>query len=256
MNITGNTILITGGTSGIGFELASQFAALDNTVIITGRNPIKIELAKKRLPVAHLLQSDVANPDSIKTLYEKINNEFPNLNMVINNAGIMYEANFNNAGVDLEEKITEEIEINLKGPIRMVEQFLPLLKNQKQAAIVNVSSALAFVPLPISPVYCATKAGLHSFTQSLRIQLRNTNIKVFELAPPLTNTDSVRTARTEDELRKLKPMDVRILVKHTLEGIKYDRYEICPGQSNTLKVMNRLAPDFILKQLSKSIGFD
>lgn len=253
MKITDNTILITGGASGIGFALASKFVSLGNTVIITGRDQNKLNLAQKTVPGIHVFQNDVSSSNSIELLYEKIKNEFPNLNMLINNAGIMHKFNFNNTDANLEQ-LTEEIEINLKGPIFMIRQFMPLLKEQKSSAIINVTSALAFVPLPISPIYCASKAALHSFTLSLRIQLDKSNIKVFELAPPVVDTSSLRTIHTEETIKNLKPMDVSVLVNQTLDGIKNDKYEICPGASKILKLMNRIAPNFILKQLSKSVS--
>ena len=164
----------------------------------------------------------------------------------------MHPANFPAIlGLHLQD-VTREVEINLNGAIRMAVEFLPHLKRQKRATIVNVSSGLAFVPLPILPVYCATKAAIHSFTQSLRIQLRNTNISVFELAPPITATSLFRDNMSTDDVN-VKPMDVKILVKGAINGIKNDQLEIRPGLSNMLKIMSRLAPNFILKQLSKSI---
>jgi uncharacterized oxidoreductase len=187
MNNSNNTILITGGTSGIGFELATQLLALGNTVIITGRDQAKLDRIKKELPLLHTIQSDVSDPEAIASLYERVSREYPALNILINNAGVMRKISLQDKGCDLED-ISREIETNLVGPVRMVKQFLPLLKAQPHAAIVNVSSGLAFTPFPISPVYGATKAGLHSFTQSLRVQLKNTSVKVFELAPPSTQT--------------------------------------------------------------------
>lgn len=251
MNISGNTILITGGASGIGLELATQLMELDNTIIITGRDPVKLALAKETRQGIYVFQSDVNDPKAITTLYEKVISEFPKLNILINNAGIMCKINFNEEGSDLEG-LTREIETNLSGPIRMVQQFLPLLKTQKSAAIVNVTSGLAFVPLPISPIYCATKAALHSFTQSLRVQLKNTNVNVFELAPPAIDTAVVHTTFTANDIKDLKLMEPKDLVKHAIYGLEKNILEIRPGFSNMLKIMSRIAPGFILKQLSKS----
>jgi uncharacterized oxidoreductase len=251
MKIDSNTILITGGTSGIGLELATQLIQLGNTVIITGRDQAKLDLAKKNLPKVHTFQSDINDPQAISELFDNVVSHFPNLNFLINNAGIMLKINLHDKGIDLED-ISREIETNLSGPIRMVKQFLPHLKMQKSAAIMNVSSGLAFVPFPISPVYCATKAGIHSFTQSLRVQLKNTNIKVFELAPPLTQTSLV-DAFDADDMKGISAMDVVKMVMHAIKGIEKDRLEIRPGQSNILKAMSRVAPQFILNQLSKPV---
>jgi len=183
-----NTILITGGASGIGYELTKQLSALGNTILITGRDQAKMDRAKAAFPRIHTFQSDVSDPNAIAVLYEEVIKQFPGLNILINNAGVMRKINVHDTGGSLED-ITREIEVNLSGPVRMVKQFLPHLKTKSEAAIMNVSSGLAFVPLPISPVYCATKAGLHSFTESIRVQLKNTKVKVFELAPPATQTD-------------------------------------------------------------------
>jgi len=148
--------------------------------------------------------------------------------------------------------VTREIDINLNGPIRMIVRFLPHLKMQERAAIVNVSSGLAFVPIAILPVYRAAKTALHSFTQSLRIQLKDTNVIVFELAPPITGTPLLEGDISADDVR-VKPMDVEALVQHAIDGIAKDPLKIRPGLSNLLKLMSRLAPNFILKQLDKPI---
>ncbi len=252
MKISDNTILITGGTSGIGFELAAQLLALGNKVIVTGRSQSNLDSARKRLPGIHTIQSDVSDPAAIARLYQQVVAEFPSLNVLINNAGIMRKINLNTFGSDLQD-ITREVEINLNGSIRMVMQFLPHLKMQKRAAIVNVSTGLAFVPLPISPVYCATKAAIHSFTLSLRIQLKNTNISVFELAPPLTETPLFKDDFSAEDFEGVKVMDVKTLAEEAIDGIEKDHVEIRPGLSNMLKIMNRVAPNFILKQLSRSV---
>jgi len=184
-------------------------------------------------------------------LYEIVSKQFPKLNVLINNAGIMRKLNLNDTSLDLEN-INQEIAINLSGPIRMVNQFLPLLKLQQHAAIMNVSSGLAFVPFPISPVYSAAKAGVHFYTQTLRIQLKNSNIKVFELAPPLTNTE-LQNAFTPDDMKGTQVMETSKMIEVAIKGFSNDTLEIRPGQSNLLKFMSRLAPQFILNQMSKPV---
>jgi uncharacterized oxidoreductase len=129
---------------------------------------------------------------------------------------------------------------------------LPHLKTKSGAAIMNVSSGLAFVPLPISPVYCATKAGLHSFTESLRVQLKSTKVKVFDLAPPATQTELLSDFNVED-MKGVTIMKVDDMVKVAVKGMQTDRFEIRPGQANQLKIMSRVAPGFILKQMSRSV---
>lgn len=250
MKMSGNTVLITGGTSGIGFEFAVQLLKLGNTVIITGRDQVRLDAAKKKLPTVHTIQSDAGDPQAIASLFETVVKQFPKLNVLINNAGFMRRINLHDQDNDLED-LNREIETNLSGPIRMVKQFLSHLKMQESAAIMNVSSGLAFVPLPISPVYCAAKAGIHSFTQSLRVQLKHTRVKVFELAPPLTDTPLVGSFDPAD-LAGSKAMSVSVMVGFAIRGMEQDNFEIRPGQSNALKLMNRIAPAFIFSQLSKS----
>jgi uncharacterized oxidoreductase len=249
--MTGNTILITGGTSGIGFEFAKQLLALGNTVIVTGRDEAKLKKASAALPDIRVVRSDVAQPGEISELCRAVTEEYPQLNVLVNNAGIMRTLSVHDKPASLEA-LTQEIDVNLKGPIRMASAFLPHLKKQPNAAIVNVTSGLAFVPLPIAPVYCATKAGLHSFSQSLRVQLKNTRVKVFEVAPPATETELLGDMSAED-MKDVKIMKVDKMVAVSIKGLQDDRWEIRPGQANDLKFMSRLAPDFILKQLSKPV---
>ena len=147
--------------------------------------------------------------------------------------------------------VTREIETNLSGPVRMIQQFLPHLKTRKNAAIVNVSSGLAFVPLPLSPVYSAIKAAIHSFSQTLRVQLQGSGIKVIEFAPPGVETPLFR-AEFEKEMAGQKGMDVKLLAWLALAGTEAGRDEIRPGLSNVLKIMSRLAPNFMLNQFAKA----
>lgn len=251
MNLSENTILITGGSSGIGFEMAKEFLKRNNKVIITGRNEQKLQEVKGKLDGVVTIKSDVSNPEDIQKLYKQVVKEFPGLNILINNAGIMSNINLQDHKLSATDLI-QELEINLKGPILMNDAFLPLLKGKKNAATVTVSSGLAFVPLPIAPVYCATKAALHSYTLSLREQLRNTSIKVFELAPPATQTDLLANFSAE-EMKGTSTMPVHDMVADFLKGFSKDKYEICPGQASQLKFMSRYFPGFILKQLSKTV---
>src|SRR6266478_2058833 len=139
MELTSNTILITGGASGIGYELTKQLTALGNTILITGRDQAKLDRAKAALPTIHTFRSDVSDPNAIVTLYEKVTKQFSELNILINNAGIMREINVHDKAGSLED-ITREIEINWSGPISMLKHILPLLKTKSEAANMNVSS--------------------------------------------------------------------------------------------------------------------
>ena len=247
MKLRNRTVLITGGTSGIGLELARQLLARGNVVIVTGRDHERLDATKRALPSVHTFRSDVSNPSAIAALHAAVLAQFPALDTLINNAGIMRNLDLT-ADRDLAD-VTREIEINLSGPVRMVQQFLPHLTTRKGALIVNVSSGLAFVPLPIAPVYSATKAALHAYTQSLRVQLHGTGVTVVELAPPAVETLLFRGEFAE-EMAGQKAMDVKDLARHAIAGIEKGHLEIRPGLANVLKLMSRIAPGFILKQMS------
>lgn len=248
MKLKKKTILITGGTSGIGLELAKQLHQRGNTVIVTGRDQEKLDETRRLLPGVQTIKSDVSDPAAIALLCDMVLAQFPSLDTLINNAGIMRNLNLNQHR-DLND-VTREIDINLSGPVRMIQQFLPHLKTRTGALIVNVSSGLAFIPMPISPVYCATKAAIHSFTQSLRVQLEGTNVTVIELAPPGVETPLFRGEFAE-EMNGQKGMDVKVLVNHAIAGIEAGKREIRPGLANVLKAMSRIAPQFMFNQLLK-----
>jgi uncharacterized oxidoreductase len=248
MKLIARTVLITGGTSGIGQELAKQLLRRGNTVIVTGRDQQKLDATSRALPGVHAICSDVSDPTAVMRLHERVTKAFPRLDTLINNAGIMRNLSLNRPR-ELQD-VTREIEINLCGPIWMVQQFLPHLQTRADALIVNVSSGLAFIPLPISPVYSAAKAALHSFTQSLRVQLAGTGITTVELAPPGTETALFR-GEFARELQGQKGMEVALLVARAITGIEAGRLEIRPGLANLLKAFSRIAPNFMLGQLAK-----
>jgi uncharacterized oxidoreductase len=252
MKMDGNTILITGGSSGIGLELARQLCA-NNVVIITGRSLGKLDAAKAVLGKVDIYQSDASDPKAIESLYAAVTRDFPSLNVLINNAGIMRKINLRDGVADLLD-ITREVEINLSGPIRMIKQFLTSLQRQRSAAVVNVTSGLAFVPFPISPVYSATKAGLHAFTQALRVQMQHSSVQVFELAPPGTETPLFRGDFDQTDLGSVKGMDVTRLATLAIQAMRKDVLEIRPGQSNILKLLSRIAPGFALGVLARANG--
>ena len=187
MKTSNNTILITGGGSGIGRGLAEAFHALGNQVIISGRTEKKLAETTAANPGMKSLTVDMTDRESIKTFAKRVTEEFPSLNVVINNAGIMALENVLEQSADggnAEAIITT----NLLGPIRLTLALLPLLQKQPRATVMNVSSGLAFVPLAMTPTYCATKAALHSYTESLRYQLKESTVEVLELIPPYVQT--------------------------------------------------------------------
>ena len=188
MNMTGNTILMTGGGTGIGRALAESFQRLGNTVVITGRRKEPLEETCAANPGITWATLDVSDAYAIETFAAKIVVEHPALNVVVHNAGIMVAEHITPTTMDLGVP-EATIATNLLGPIRLTAALLPHLGRQHKAAVMTVSSGLAFVPLAMTPTYCATKAAIHSWSQSLRHQLRDTNINVIEIVPPAVATD-------------------------------------------------------------------
>ena len=188
MNLNGNTILITGGGSGIGRGLAEAFHALGNQVVIAGRRQATLDEATAANPGMKSLTLDIESPDTIRSFAAKVAAEFPSLNVLINNAGIMRAEKLLAQQPDLADA-EAIVTTNLLGPIRLTAALLPHLQSQPHAAIMNVSSGLAFLPLTLTPTYCATKAAIHSYTLSLRYQLKATNTEVLELVPPYVATE-------------------------------------------------------------------
>ena len=249
MKLQNRTILITGGTSGMGLALAKQLLERGNVVIITGRSQDKLDKAKRELRGVQTVKSDVGDPAAIAALYENVISRFPELDTLINNAGIMRIQKFNvEQGLD---DITQEIEVCLSGPIRMAKQFLPHLKTRKGALLVNVSSGAALIPFPISPVYSAAKAALHSFTASLRVQMKHTGVTVVELIPPGVETPLFRNEAFEREMKVPKGMDVKVFANKAIAGIEAGKPEVRPGLANVLNLLSRVAPGFAFKQFAK-----
>lgn len=248
MELRQNTILITGGSSGLGYEFAQQLLALGNTVLITGRDQARLDQTRRQLPGVHTFQSDVSDPTAIQRLHADVVAQFPALNILINNAGEMRKLNLNDPSLTLPD-LTREVEINLMGPLWMVQQFLPHLKAQTSAAILNVSSGLALVPFPLSPVYGATKAGLHSYTQSLRVQLQRSAVRVFELLAPGAKTPL--NDKFADTVAPSSLMAADKVAAAAIKAMQHDQHESYPGVAAVLRAMSRLVPQFMLKQLSK-----
>jgi uncharacterized oxidoreductase len=246
MKLTNRTILITGGSAGIGLAFALKFLELGNRVIVTGRRQAVLDDVKAKHPALHTVQSDVADPAQISTLAQTIKRDFPELDVLVNNAGISRYKNLSVPASDLSDLMTE-VNVNVGGVIRMTSAFIDLLKVNK-GTLINVSSALAYVPLPCLPIYCATKAAIHSYTQSLRFQLEDTGVEVIELMPPAVRTEM--TADLPDEGLTLITTDK--LVALSIASLKRGAIEVRPGQSAQLALLRRVAPDFINRQLWKA----
>ena len=188
MNFSNNTILITGGASGIGLAFTERFLKSGNEVIVVGRRADKLAEAKERFPNLHTKVCDVSSEEERKSLFDWASTQFPQLNVLVNNAGIQQRVNLQNPN-SAWDYYRKEISINIDGPMHLSMLFTPHLKKQHSAAIINVSSGLAIMPGVWVPIYSATKAAIHSFTISLRHQLENTSIEVIEIFPPAVNTD-------------------------------------------------------------------
>jgi len=245
MKLSGNTILITGGSAGIGLAFATKFIELGNEVIVTGRNQVKLDALAKAHPKLTTLRSDAADPKAIADLARTLKDRFPKLNVVMNNAGVL---TYRNLGVEDDlMALTSEVEINLSGPIRLISALIEQLKANK-GTIINVSSGLAFVPLQAAPIYCATKAAMHSYSITLRQQLHDHGVEVIELMPPAVKTE---LAPAPDDAN-VKVITTDELVGMTIKALGKGTLEIRPGQANGLRFMSRWAPNFINAQLAKA----
>ncbi len=244
MELQNSTILITGGTSGLGLEFVKQLTEHGANVIVTGRKLDALNETKKKFPTVHTFQSDVSNPRDIEQLYRVVTEQFPDLNIIINNAGLMRMIDLQDDSLGLEN-ITNEINTNLSGTIQMVHQFLPHLLTKKSAAIVNVSSGIALMSYSAAPIYSATKAGVRAYTQALRLQLEDTNVKVFEMIPPGVKTNLQNDWEHQPDSRMM--MDADKMISIAIKGILKDKTELKPPLVGVIKTASRLAPGMLLK---------
>jgi len=248
MKISGNTILITGGATGIGFALADALLEAGNEVIICGRRQKKLDKARRRLPKVKAIQCDISDTKERSALFDWTKRNFPNLNILVNNAGIQRQIDFRKGTKDLLAN-EDEIETNLRAPVHLSALFIPHLMKQQEAAIVNISSGLAFIPLAAVPVYCATKAAIHSFSLSVRHQLKETRIKVFEIIPPIVDTELHKGARERrgQVERGIKPAEVS---QATLRALEADEYELAVGRAQSLRMGARNDPEKLFRMMN------
>ena len=247
MKLNDRTIIITGGSAGIGLAFALKFLELGNKVIVTGRRQAALDEVKAKYPKLNTIQSDVADPAQIAALAARVKADFPQLDVLMNNAGIFLLKNLKAPAADLAG-LMAEMNINVGGVIGMTSAFIDILTANK-GTLINVSSGLAFVPLPCAPIYCATKAAIHSYTQSLRFQLEETGVEVIELMPPAVKTDLTADLSEGDGITLMTTQE---LVKQSFASLKAGALEIRPGQAKQLAFMRRFAPDFINRQLWKA----
>ncbi|HEY4801275.1 MAG TPA: SDR family NAD(P)-dependent oxidoreductase [Paraburkholderia sp.] len=218
MKLTGNTVFITGGTSGIGRGLAEALSKRGNKVIIAGRRKALLDEIAKHNPGIDTVELDIGNAAQIRAVAKQLIERYPALNVVINNAGIMP---FDDAAGALDdEQAVRLVETNLLGPVRVSAAFVEHLKRQPESTIINNSSVLAFVPLAPTALYSATKAAIHSYTLSQRFALRDTSVRVLEIAPPWVDTDLVHKSGDP------RAMQLDAFVAETLERLETATTEV------------------------------
>jgi uncharacterized oxidoreductase len=249
MQTTNNTIFITGGSTGIGLAMAETFIQEGNQVLICGRRESKLFEAKQKNPNLHIRVCDIGKKSEREALYHWATSEFSNINMLINNAGIQKEIDFTTGASNLNDD-ESEIEINFTAVVHLSALFIPhFMKQKKECAIVNVTSGLAFIPLKIVPVYCATKAAMHTFSISLRSQLLKSNVKVFEVAPPIVKTELHREAKARKQSDR--GISSSVVAEETLKAVRNNKYEKIVGRAKVLKGASRIAPGFFHRLLNK-----
>ena len=244
MNNKGNTVLITGGATGIGFALADAFLKAGNTVIICGRRQEKLDAARNKLRGVHTFACDVTKKAERQSLFRWTEEKFPGLNILINNAGVQGMADLKKGLQGLPQDVNE-VGTNLVAPIHLSAQYTPSFLKKDAAAIINVTSGLGFVPIAAMPIYCATKAALHSFTLSQRQQLKNTPILVFEIIPPM-----VATELGGGELGTARGIKPTALADEVLKAIAGDKFEIPVGEAAGLIEGSRTNFDATFQRLN------
>lgn len=248
MNISKNTVFITGGGSGIGLELARIFVKNGNAVIICGRNKQKLENAQHSIPALKIIECDVSNAEDVERMLEQHGKELQVVNILVNNAGIMNVYDIQSAETTLE-RMELEVSTNFLAPLRLIKHFLPILQSKPEAAIVNVTSGVAYVPMAAAPIYSATKAALHSLSLSLRNQLCSTSVKVFEVLPPLVDTEMPTALQGNGKsMKKVSPESVAETI---LKGLATNELEMRIGDNNLLYWANRIVPLIAASQLNK-----
>jgi uncharacterized oxidoreductase len=248
MTAHGNTVLVTGGASGIGLAIAQAFSERGSRVLISGRNPEKLAQAKRANPEFHVYQCDITRQDQVKMMFQEIADEHADLNVLVNNAGVAFLSDFL-FDDELMAKAQQEVETNVLGTLRVTKAALPLLLSKGEAAIITISSAVALVPLPTTANYSATKAALHSLSVSLRYQLRGTHVRVFEIMPPTVDTEMGRNIGG----RRLSPRDV---ARAVIAGFERDTYEIRMGPAKALYAAYRVSPrlaEYILRRATSDL---
>ncbi|MGG1615312.1 SDR family oxidoreductase [Paenibacillus sp. NRS-1781] len=249
MKLSNRTVVVTGGTSGIGLAFALNLLNRGNKVIVIGRNQATLDQVTHRHKGLIGLRGDVSNANSVREMAAILRDRYPEVSILFNSAGIMRTFELMDDNLDLE-RTTAEIETNLNGIIWTTEALLPQLARQDEAMIVTVSSGLAYVTSPLHPVYSATKAGVHMFTDALRIQLRKskTNIHVMELVPPLVAETNLLPGMQNGGIPS---MSLDTLVKHGIKGMEQNKKRVVPGFSKILRFAGKYFPDTLSNAMAR-----
>jgi uncharacterized oxidoreductase len=243
MKTSGNTILITGGASGIGLAMAEVFLASGNKVVICDIRKLNLIHAQRKLKNIQIEVCDVTNEEAVAKLAKKMEDQ-GGINILINNAGIGRHHDFQHQNFSTQDTF-DEMNVNFFAPIRLTTYFLNQLKRSSHAAIINISSGLAYVPYYKAPIYSASKSALHAYTCALRYQLRNTNILVFEVFPPSVDTEMSKNQpnlMTTDELAKI-----------ILKGLSKNKLEIRAGGVRKTYLMNKFMPSITFKKVNRDM---
>ena len=252
MKLSDNTVLITGGSSGIGLALAEGFAARGSRVLVCGRSEEKLRRAQQRVPGLAYLVADVTDETDRRRLLEWVETEHLSTNVLVNNAGIQRRVQLTDGAEAVD---TGEIALNLEAPVHLTALFLPHLLRQaeqgRSPTVINVTSGLGYVPLAATPVYGATKAGLQAFTRALRHQLRDTGIKVIDLAPPAVDTPLLEGAQDPDAQGGPPTITPEQFAKDALRALEKGRPEIRVRSAQLLYALSRLAPRLALRLLNR-----
>lgn len=235
MKSSGNIVLITGGSAGIGLALAETFLNQGNEVIICGRTKAALDAVQKRFPTIHILVADVSSPAGREVLTAEITNRFPKLNVLVNNAGIYSVSGFKDPCYI--SNLEDEIATNLVAPTALIHQLLDILEKQPDATIINVTTGYVFIPSAQASSYSATKSALRVITQSLRFKLRNTSIRVVEVIPPVLDTQMNRG-------KKVPMITPEVFAQKVFKGLVEGQDEIAIGVSKIAKILSRIAPKF------------
>jgi len=243
MKLTNNTIMITGGTSGIGLAFALRLLDMGNRVIVVGRNQAKIDNVLSLHPGLEAIRADISQTADVTALTNQLERDYPDLNLIINSAGIMRQYDLFDPEIALSD-LTSEVTTNLNGIIYVTKSLLPLLSRQPEAMIVNISSLLSLVSAADSPVYSATKAGIHMYTDALREQVKanHVNIHIVELLPPLVTGTNLTQQYDKTFLDKFASSTTTQLVNVGIRGMQKNKPQIDAGFTKFMRVSMHLVP--------------